>query len=268
MALQAIKQTAIVVGGANAVGFLITALLKTHKITDLIGTGSFVLASLQLTKNNWKTIFHNPAIPWFQNRLFWINAGVILWGSRLGAYLFSRILYTHEDKRLAKFFPEKDEGLFDKTKSNFPINLGGFWSIQALWGIICLLPVSMINSIPNSNTAVANALSSLNIKAVADVFVKNLGSGASKLLSLPVGWLPIAGIFTGIAIESIADYQKTKYRSNKSNDNHWCNVGLWSLSRYPNCKIFLYNPSKIPLILDNRFWRNVNMVVDLRCFLT
>jgi steroid 5-alpha reductase family enzyme len=51
-----------------------------------------------------------------------------------------------------------------------------------------------------------------------------------------IALLPVLGVFAGVLLESVADYQKNSYRNNKRNDGHWCDVGLWKLSRYPNCK--------------------------------
>lgn len=50
--------------------------------------------------------------------------GMILYGDCLSG----------EDERLAPFFPNKDEGWLDTSRSFFPVNLAGFWTIQVrLW---------------------------------------------------------------------------------------------------------------------------------------
>jgi steroid 5-alpha reductase family enzyme len=93
-------------------------------------------------------------------RVFLVNAGVVLWGSRLSTYLFHRVLKLGEDKRLHKFYRDKDEPYLDSKRSNFPLNLASFWVIQAAWGYVCMLPVTLLNSIPaNTGTAVASKLS-------------------------------------------------------------------------------------------------------------
>lgn len=38
----------------------------------------------------------------------------------------------------------------------------------------------------------------------------------------------------GLAIESLADAQKNRFRSNPSNKGRWVNEGLWKYSRHPN----------------------------------
>jgi steroid 5-alpha reductase family enzyme len=53
---------------------------------------------------------------------------------------------------------------------------------------------------------------------------------------LAIALLPVLGVFAGVLLESVADYQKNSYRNDKRNDGHWCDAGLWKLSRYPNCK--------------------------------
>eukprot|EP01034_Spumella_vulgaris_P031055 gene31055-38384_t len=47
-------------------------------------------------------------------------------------------------------------------------------------------------------------------------------------------WLPVASLYGGLLLEAVADYQKSRYRDDKRNDGHWCDVGLFSLSRHPN----------------------------------
>ena len=38
-----------IVGALNAIGFLISAVFTTHKITDLVGVGCFIIAVVSLT---------------------------------------------------------------------------------------------------------------------------------------------------------------------------------------------------------------------------
>lgn len=118
-----VKRSLGAIAFVNGVGFAVTAGTGTHKITDLCGTGGFVASaavSLRYAKS--------PSV-----RSLILGAGVILWGSRLGGYLFKRVLETGDDQRLRRFFPEEGEGLLDSDRAFFPVNLLGFWTLQSLW---------------------------------------------------------------------------------------------------------------------------------------
>ena len=82
--------------GINAVGFGITAMTRTHKITDLVGVGTFGIAACytlyQAKKNADKT-----------KKL--LTLCVCLWSLRLSSFLFLRVLKAGEDHRLRQFFP-------------------------------------------------------------------------------------------------------------------------------------------------------------------
>ena len=154
---QNLNHVATVVGSLNAAGFMASALFATHKITDLVGVGSFVaaVASLSLRNNalftrNLKTFTtHATAASLSQNlkdvatgvlqfrgvshgniRLSVANGVVLVWGVRLATFLFGRVLHLGEDKRLDKFYREEGEGFLDPKRSLFPLKLAGFWTIQ------------------------------------------------------------------------------------------------------------------------------------------
>ena len=213
-ALSTLKHTALVVGGCNLVGYGITAVLETHKLTDLVGCGSFVVATLSLSNSNG--LLANIRNGNFSHsKIIAINLAIVIWGSRLATYLFHRVLNVGEDKRLDKFFRRPGEKYLDLTGSFYPIKLSSFWLIQAMWSFICLLPVTFVNAMPQYK----------HILKVAGV--RAVGSWEA---------LPIAGIFVGIIMETVADWQKSAYRSDPRNDGHWCDKGLWKICRYPNCK--------------------------------
>nr|WP_314844551.1 DUF1295 domain-containing protein [uncultured Microbacterium sp.] len=53
----------------------------------------------------------------------------------------------------------------------------------------------------------------------------------------PIGWLTVVGIIVwvlGMAIEIIADAQKSAFRADPANKNEFIRTGLWSRSRHPN----------------------------------
>eukprot|EP01041_Mallomonas_annulata_P014942 gene14942-31730_t len=192
--VQNLKHVSAVIGACNLAGFTATALFETHKITDLVGVGAFVAATVSLQSRYGRNPLTNL-------RLTLINGAVIAWGARLSGFLFYRVLKLGDDKRLESFFKAPGEGFLDSSKSFFPLKLASFWAIQSAWGIVCMLPVTLVNSLP----------------AVA------IG---------PVSAVAVACVATGLIIEGIADWQKYKFK--EQNKDRWCDVGLWSLSRHPN----------------------------------
>jgi hypothetical protein len=82
-----------------------------------------------------------------QSPFFFFLSPQILWGIRLAGYLFHRVLCLGEDKRLHSFYRRPNEGFLDRKKSFFPLKLAGFWTIQAAWAFVCLLPVTYLNSL-------------------------------------------------------------------------------------------------------------------------
>jgi len=111
------------------------------------------------------------------------------------------VLQLGGDKRLEKFFREPGEGWLDRARSLFPVHLATFWGIQALWGIVCMLPVTLVSAVP----------------------------------AVPLDrWSTIifTGVAMGLTLEVVADCQK--YRFKQMHKDRWCDVGLWSWCRHPN----------------------------------
>lgn len=208
-----LKHVGLVVGGCNTIGYLLTAAFETHKLTDLVGTGSFVVATASLAHRNG--VFSSVK-SLASSRQIVVNVAIMIWGSRLASYLFTRVLKLGEDKRLNKFYRQPGEPYFDSKRSNYPIKLSTFWIIQSLWGFLLLLPVTFLNSAPASTTAL------------------NLFTRHPSPLMRVLTWLPVATLYGGLLLEAVADYQKSRFRDDKRNDGHWCDVGLYSLSRHPN----------------------------------
>lgn len=228
-AITNLRETALIVGGANLLGFSLTALTSTHKLTDLVGVGSFVLATARLTAQHpflANGLTRESLGKVLNNRVLLVNALVMLWGSRLASYLFYRVNTVGEDHRLRKFYREEGEGWFDSAKSNFPVSLGGFWTAQALWGWFGTWPVTLLNS--------ATPILTLSLSEYA--------KGLAVTYALPTAlattltWLPFAGMAAGLVVEVVADAQKYAFKSDPAKKDKWCDVGLWSLSRYPNCE--------------------------------
>lgn len=238
-----LQQAALVIASANAVGFSLSAAFRTHILTDLVGVGSFVLTTLRLSALQKDGQLTN--VPWWDNRLLLVNALVGVWGIRLASYLFHRINYIKEDKRLAKFYPGPGEGFLDTARSNFPVRLGSFWSIQALWGFLTMLPVTLLNSAAlNAGSAADGGRPLISISESATQLLKALPSAvaaavpaeALRLGSRALVSAPFVSLAAGIAIETLADYQKYQFKSDARNADRWCDVGLWKYSRFPNCK--------------------------------
>lgn len=137
----------------NGIFFVFAAYLKTDVFTDITYSLSFVLltAVLYLTSGG-KGAAQVIA-----------SAMVILWGIRLGSYLFNRILHIKVDHR------------FDDKRNN-PVRFGMFWLLQAVTVWVVMLPVFGILSAPESleppvwalAVSVAGFLAGFLIEAVAD----------------------------------------------------------------------------------------------------
>lgn len=109
-------------------------------------------------------------------------------------FLFYRALQVRTDGRL-----EETLGTLSGTC--------GFWTISALWGVVCLLPHSLAPD-----------------------------SVAAKRAAVP-GRLALMGLalaLTGIAVEATADAQKWHFKQDPGNKGMFCNVGLWQYSQHPN----------------------------------
>ena len=64
--------------GCNMIGYAITAACETHKITDLVGTGSFLVVAMMLLSQDRQLLTPRGTI----------SCGIVLvWGARLGNYL-------------------------------------------------------------------------------------------------------------------------------------------------------------------------------------
>ncbi|KAK3316445.1 hypothetical protein B0H66DRAFT_499853 [Apodospora peruviana] len=126
-----------------------------------------------------------------------LSGAVAIWATRLGSYLFQRVLQEGHDSR------------FDEIKKSPPRFLVA-WMAQAVWVSVCLMPVIAINSIPVS------------------IFSSSLKPTDIIGLSLYAG---------GILLEVAADRQKAQWSREKHAKKHseeFLTKGLWSKSRHPN----------------------------------
>ncbi|XP_069828263.1 uncharacterized protein [Dendropsophus ebraccatus] len=100
----------------------VAALLHTEKFYDLAGSGTFILLShLSLRWTGTKFLRQQ------------VQTGLItVWGIRLGAFLFLRILRDGHDRR------------FDKVRDN-PGTFLVYWTVQGIWVFVTLLPSLILN---------------------------------------------------------------------------------------------------------------------------
>ena len=109
--------------------FIPSFILKTEKLYDLIGSTTYIIViTIAYLSVNTKTV---------TDTILFIF--VVLWGTRLGTYLFRRIQRDSEDVR------------FEKAKRNFFWFLQ-YWMGQALWVSItsCAAVISILNTEPNT----------------------------------------------------------------------------------------------------------------------
>ena len=165
--------------------FIPAYIFKTEKFYDL--TGSLTYTTIIIL-----SVVLGPKI---NVRSIIIMVLVLLWTSRLGYFLFKRILKAGEDKR------------FEEIKKSF-YQFFRAWTIQGLWVSFTL----------------AAALAAITVEPTTPY-------ATYDLVCLIIGgiiWL------LGFSFESIADYQKNQFRSKPENKGKFINSGLWSISRHPN----------------------------------
>jgi len=139
----------------NAVFFAFAALLRTDKVTDLSYSLSFVtLALVLLFRGGHFTPLHV------------VSAALIcVWGIRLGAYLFSRILKTGVDHR------------FDDMRDH-PLRFARFWVLQAVTVWVVMLPAIRLFALPGSDGLTAVSIAGIALWAIG--FAVEVASDAQK----------------------------------------------------------------------------------------
>lgn len=115
--------TAIITMGFQFAFFIVTYAFRFDKVTDFAGTTNFLLlAIVTLTVGGT-----------YSTRQIVMTTCVLIWGTRLCAFLLYRILLWGEDRR------------FDDKRENL-LKLGVFWSLQAVWVWTVSLPLTIVNS--------------------------------------------------------------------------------------------------------------------------
>ncbi|KAI3357721.1 hypothetical protein L3Q82_016131, partial [Scortum barcoo] len=167
--------------GIQWAGWAAAAALKTEKFYDLAGSGTFIL--LAHLSRIWGGAGH------LRQK---VQTGLVTaWGLRLGTFLFMRILKDGHDRR------------FNNVRDS-PGTFFVYWTIQAVWVFMTLLPTLMLNSER-----------------------RDVPLGTRDY----IGWT-VWGL--GFATEAIADQQKWLFKRNPDNAGKFIQSGLWAYSRHPN----------------------------------
>ncbi|XP_059902994.1 uncharacterized protein si:ch211-210c8.6 [Gadus macrocephalus] len=167
--------------GIQWAGWAVAAAFKTEKFYDLAGSGTFIL--LAHLSHLWGGAGHVR-----QN----VQTGLVTaWGIRLGTFLFMRILKDGQDRR------------FNHVRDN-PGTFFVYWSIQAVWVFMTLLPTLMLNA----------------ERRDVPVGVRDY-----------IGW----GVWgLGFVTQAVADQQKWFFKRDPNNAGKFIQHGLWAYSRHPN----------------------------------
>ena len=121
--LQAIVYTLIISFLIQTVFFAFAASFKTDKVTDLSYGLTFIIIASYL-------FFKNLTLSFIQLAVYW---AVIIWGVRLVAYLYNRILKIKKDRR------------FDGIRENF-LKFARFWLFQGIAVWIIMIPSILVLS--------------------------------------------------------------------------------------------------------------------------
>ncbi|KAF1734094.1 hypothetical protein CRV24_005629 [Beauveria bassiana] len=141
------------------------------------------------------------AVPGARNWRQLVLVGLtMVWATRLGSYLFSRVLGHGHDSR------------FDEIRDK-PVRFASVFLIQAIWVTIPMLPVLALGAVPAATVAAA----------------------LPRLAATDVLGLSLWGM--GFFFEAVADYQKSqwvKQKKLKLHDEDFLTSGLFSVSRFPH----------------------------------
>lgn len=140
-------------------------------------------------------LFLNSAQTWVDTIVMIM---VLIWAIRLITYLLVRIMKIGKDNR------------FDKIRNN-PVKFMGFWIAQGI--TVWVVMLSSIGFLGATKEAMIVNLNNINF----DIFL-----------------LGIIVYLIGLIIESVADYQKFKFKLKPENKGLWISSGLWKFSRHPN----------------------------------
>jgi steroid 5-alpha reductase family enzyme len=164
-------------------------MLKTEKFYDLFGSLSFATLTLgSLLSGRGPGGGAGAIAP----RQALLSGMVLAWAARLGSFLVLRVMRAGGDSR------------FDAAK-NEPGTFFVYWTLQAAWAWVTLLPVLLVNEAARAHPGLR--------------WTDALG----------------AAIFgAGLLLEAAADWQKFAFKGDPSNAGRFIDTGLWAHSRHPN----------------------------------
>ncbi|XP_055341705.1 uncharacterized protein LOC129590476 [Paramacrobiotus metropolitanus] len=152
-----------------------------------------------------------------------LTSFVCLWAIRLAAYLCYRQTVLEEEQRdmLVQLQATTVIGKEDDQPPSFSAQrkwarLLVFWTFQAFWAFIVSIPLVL------SNSPVMDHLHVAGMPADQPLYVTDL-----DIMGI-VMWA------VGFLIEFCADCQKFRFRRKPSNEDKFCDDGLWTWSRHPN----------------------------------
>eukprot|EP00051_Salpingoeca_urceolata_P005642 m.75319 g.75319 ORF g.75319 m.75319 type:complete len:254 (+) comp14476_c1_seq2:412-1173(+) len=106
--------------GIQAVVGVVAIAMQTEKFYDLTGSGTFVALAIKGFLDSTRAQAHS------------IQASmVVLWGIRLGSFLFKRVLKSGTDRR------------FNKARTNPPL-FAFYWLLQGVWVFASLYPTLIL----------------------------------------------------------------------------------------------------------------------------
>mmetsp|Transcript_9636 Transcript_9636/g.11288 ORF Transcript_9636/g.11288 Transcript_9636/m.11288 type:complete len:332 (+) Transcript_9636:43-1038(+) len=125
----------------------------------------------------------------------------VVWMTRLGTFLYLRVLRDGKDER------------FDPVKPH-ALRFAAFWTVQAVWVFLIQLPVLLLNNMDDTTAEQP-------IGTTSDYY------GLVEII-LIITW------FVGFTIEYIADTAKMDFRNKPENRHKYLTDGIWSVCRHPN----------------------------------
>lgn len=162
--------------------------LKTHNAGTVDVAWSFLTPAV----GSWLVLFDSTPD---SIRQYIITTLALIWGFRLGIYLYKRVMNEIEDGRY-RYFREY-------AGNNAPLIMFLFFQVQASWTVLFALPFWA---------------ASKNISP---------GIGVLDILGIAIWIIAIGG-------EIISDKQLKNFKEDEFNKGKVCQSGLWKYSRHPN----------------------------------